>query len=414
MKKTYYQIRLTQRAPLCITNGEGEISDLDLLLDSRGLPFLPGSAIAGLLRSLTDEESAKTLFGYITTVANDAEQQESRLIVSDASLPKSAEVAVTERDGVGVDETTGSAKNGAKYDFQVVETDAPYTGVLELTYQESEDETPALLRELMERVAAEGLSAGHRTSRGYGKLDAEICIKTFDLSDPEQLEAWLDFDPFREDAFDDAQKVEAAAGSASRTVYEAELALTGNFTVRVYSTEPGQADMRPLKSSKGRPVIPGTSWAGVFRHRMLELVQQFPDAFEATADDVNEWFGSSTEQKQRSKIEFAETRIEDGSELTVTRVALDRFTMAPKQSALFTSAVWTGGKGTLAVSIPKDAPDALQRLIEACLLDLHNGLLSFGGEGSVGRGTAVMTALRKDGEPLDSLLGLDWKKGGVQ
>lgn len=409
MKKTYYQIRLSQRSPLCITNGEGEISDLDLLRDARGLPFLPGSALAGLLRSLTDEKNAEELFGYITV----ERQQESRLIVSDACLPKDAKVKVSERDGVGVDETTGSAKKGAKFDFQVVETGEPYTGVLELTYGALGDETPAMLHKLMERVAAEGLSAGHRTSRGYGKLDAEIREKTFDLSDPDQLESWLDFDPFAKDAFDGTKKVETPEGGISRTVYEADLKLSGNFTVRVYSTEPGGADMQPLKNSEGKPVIPGTSWAGVFRHRMLELVQQF-DAFSATTDDVNEWFGICREKNQRSRIEFAETCIEGGGEPTVTRVALDRFTMAPKQSALFTSTVWSGGTGKLFVSIPKNAPDGMQRLVETCLLDLHFGLLSFGGEGSVGRGTAKITALCKNGEPLDSLLGLDWKNGGVR
>ena len=50
LKKVYYQLKLSQISPLRIGNGENDISDNDLMCDSRGIPFIPGSSMAGVLR----------------------------------------------------------------------------------------------------------------------------------------------------------------------------------------------------------------------------------------------------------------------------------------------------------------------------------------------------------------------------
>ena len=61
MKKTYYRLILTPESPLHISNGEGEISDSDLIRDERGIPFIPGTGLAGALRALLSDEQAKFL-----------------------------------------------------------------------------------------------------------------------------------------------------------------------------------------------------------------------------------------------------------------------------------------------------------------------------------------------------------------
>ena len=70
--KTYYKCELKQSAPLRISNGDNVITDSDLMLDGRGLPQIPGTSIAGVLRSMLSENEAASLFGKIIT--NDAER----------------------------------------------------------------------------------------------------------------------------------------------------------------------------------------------------------------------------------------------------------------------------------------------------------------------------------------------------
>ena len=47
--KLYYLCRFTQLSPLRLSGGKNDRTDNDLMLDSRGLPMIPGSALAGVL-----------------------------------------------------------------------------------------------------------------------------------------------------------------------------------------------------------------------------------------------------------------------------------------------------------------------------------------------------------------------------
>ena len=99
--KLYYLCRFTQLSPLRLSGGKNDRTDNDLMLDSRGLPMIPGSALAGVLRSRLPREDADLLFGK-NTVGNDLTV--SAVLVGDAALPAGAKVRFTHRDGVGLDE----------------------------------------------------------------------------------------------------------------------------------------------------------------------------------------------------------------------------------------------------------------------------------------------------------------------
>ena len=58
MQKMYYKLTFSQTAPLRISNGDVENTDSDLMLDSRGLPFIPGSSIAGYRPACQDSDPA--------------------------------------------------------------------------------------------------------------------------------------------------------------------------------------------------------------------------------------------------------------------------------------------------------------------------------------------------------------------
>ena len=125
--KLYYLCRFTQLSPLRLSGGKNDRTDNDLMLDSRGLPMIPGSALAGVLRSRLPREDADLLFGK-NTVGND--MTESAVLVGDAALPAGAKVRFTHRDGVGLDERKIAIPK-AKYDFETAECSVPYTAVIE-------------------------------------------------------------------------------------------------------------------------------------------------------------------------------------------------------------------------------------------------------------------------------------------
>ena len=114
--KLYYRCRFTQLSPLRLSGGKNDRTDNDLMLDSRGLPMIPGSALAGVLRGRLTREEANLLFGRDTV--GDA-MTESAVLVGDAALPADAKVRFTHRDGVGLDKHKVAVK-GAKYDLSLI------------------------------------------------------------------------------------------------------------------------------------------------------------------------------------------------------------------------------------------------------------------------------------------------------
>lgn len=141
---------------------------------------------------------------------------------------------------------------------------------------------------------------------------------------------------------------------------------------------------------------------GAFRHHMRAMLDEMGGTAQQKAD-VNALFGYSDDGvlKKRSALAFDETEISGGQAYTLTRNALDRFTAGTASKALYTSCVQQGGQGTLTIRLRRGALDVFQRqLLGAALLDLDRGYLTVGGENSVGRGRATITALTLNGYPL--------------
>lgn len=332
--KLYYRCRFTQLSPLRLSGGKNDRTDNDLMLDSRGLPMIPGSALAGVLRGRLTREEANLLFGRDTV--GDA-MTESAVLVGDAALPADAKVRFTHRDGVGLDKHKVAVK-GAKYDFETAECTAPYTAVIEWSGW-SDDPALPLLDDLLAGATAEGLAFGGRTTRGYGRMTAEVCKKVFRF--PTDLDAWLAFDPDAADAFADADAVAGHETVPQENVLCAELRMTGSFIVRRYTSDvavdedKSGPDYCALENGNGRPVLPGTGWAGAFRHHMRAMLDEMGGTAQQKAD-VNALFGYSDDGvlKKRSALAFDETEISGGQAYTLTRNALDRFTAGAASKAL--------------------------------------------------------------------------------
>lgn len=396
MLKKYYKLELKQTSPLHLSNGDSQNTDSDLMKDSRNLPFIPGTGLIGAMRDLLSEKEQNTLFGWI----NGEEQQASRVIGSDAVLPAETtekDIHVTYRDGVSLDPFWGTAVKTAKYDLEVVETKKPYSAILEWT-GETEDDSSIILDKLIDHVVATGLSLGGKVTRGYGAMQVSAWKKEFHF--PDDLPAWLTFDP-RNAKEDDWTPVKGKAIEEKYKEYEISFQVVGPIAIRVYSTEAGKADFNAMKSLNGQPVIPGTSWAGAFRHRMLEIAGELGIPQEKK-DQIDAFFGKLKDGMKRSAVTFSETEIEGGKQLEITRNALDRFTSGPAMTALFTAGYWYGGEGTLKIKIFRNESFNLaEQLLMASIRDLDIGLMTLGGNASTGLGQIRIREVRVDGVPCE-------------
>lgn len=397
-KKIYYRITFRLASALSVGSGENQCSDNDIVRDSAGAPFVPGSSLAGIYRSFLSPKDAEDYFG---TARNGEDGAGSKVLVYDARL-RNVEGKLSYRsvirDCVGLDEwKTGKAE--CKFDFEVVEPGAEFVTYLEQNCGEKDRD---ICEELADAWMRHEICIGRKTMRGLGSIDAaKVCRRSFDLTRKEELDKWLDFDMYRDEDWKDAELTGQNTkkhNSGKSIVLEMELQQKGGISIRRYTTAEGQEDAQPdaeqmtcILARNGEdtevPCIPGTSWAGAFRHHMERLV---PGCTE-------EYFGSC---EKRSEIRFFESFLEGARPKVLTRNAVDRFTGGVVKNALFTEKMWYGGKTLLRIEIPAGTEERFKQALAAALTDLHMGVLSVGGLTAVGRGIFEGGKLWIDGEAV--------------
>lgn len=402
---------------------ETGIADMCLLQDANGKPFIPGASIAGAARSVLarkcltwnqynkglakEPRRLKDFFG-----GADKDDRMSALIVSDAACV-SEKVNRIIRDGVSINIKSGTAKTGAKYDVEIVERGTEFElGLVCIIRSENniegikdgatkpnfEDLFSALLKAFQDG----DIRLGARTRRGYGRGKVESWeIRDLDMSNPQDVMAWLRGEPWSRPKSCLSPK---ALPTDQRSYFriEADFRLRTSLLIRSVPEEPEASDMVHLQS-EGKPVVPGTSFAGAFRHRAT-LIANTIDSSEQAAEKmfgfVHEKNSNNSQQptSQASRVLIEERLVENVKPQWQDRVAIDRFTGGVVDGALFNEKpvypcrLKDIPKGepryhlrlTLTLEEPDDAEIGLLLLT---LRDFWHGHAALGGETSNGRGT---------------------------
>ena len=397
LKKQYLKIEFTLLSPLSIGNGKNEKTDQDIVLNSRGIPYIPGSAVAGVFRDackkVMGDEWTQRYFGSIRDNGNDNGNEsitESQFRVYDAYI-QSEEYFVSRRDGVALDDYKYGIP-GAKFDREILESGIIFRTFIERDMDTNESEEKDAFNKLAEVLYNIPIFFGSKISRGYGRVgNFKIFKKEFSF-DTKQGSGWLDFDMYTYDWLKKSSEI-----SKSDKVFlenkkiTLELALQGGISIRQYTTEIKEGvkqvpDMKQLivrqKNKSGKleevPVIPGTTWAGAIGHRMKLF---YPN--------VSKYFGKGGEDgKIRSKIFFSESQLKDAVSKVISRNAIDRFTGSTVDGALFTEQIYYGGTTVLEIyfDLYKEIDLDFVKSLAVALSDLHEGILAIGGGTSIGRG----------------------------
>lgn len=480
--KKYYRIEFELISPLAVGSGENKMTDKDIVRDSSRQPYIPGSTLAGIYRSLFNDDTAKEYFGRELTKEEMEKASEegrnmltdSRIIVYDAHIKSGDEKnsVVTKRDMVALDEYK-TAVAGAKFDFEILES-----GVKFVTYIEQNIELPKkfsgnedsaekpesaedkkikdavikedqfVINEIADAWMKGKIVIGAKTGRGYGRTKGIARQSVmYDLTDPVQVERWLDFDMYADDWEPDKtderghetsisdlkvsgdknnEKIQMLAEEKTCTI-TLGLRQQGGISIRQYSTETGEADYQQLTSqalperanegkedvNMGVPVIPGTSWAGAFRAQMGKLDSEFKKEGRL----AGEFFGKAKNNSKdksvegnKTRIGFSESRITKGRWVSYTRNAIDRFTGGTIDGALYSEKTYYNGETELTISCDfskrgKDTVSGQDRkrfakAMAAAILDLDGGYMAVGGLTAVGRGLFKVNKISVDGDTI--------------
>ncbi len=436
--------RLVLRAPARFGGVYSDTpTDAPLLRGADGLPYLPGSSLKGLLRSLARSASDDVLFGdaWGTAATGAPGGRQARLVIDDARVVTSDGVVPTEmRDGVAIEPALGIAADRKKYDGEWLPAGTAFELRLELLLagDSLDDRRCDGLLELLSMLEQGRMRVGARTSRGFGATEIVIQpaaptgttsrwnVTQFDCRSADGLFAWLgegveglasEWPQPTSVQFADATRLAADLSRPAPApvveldfVVALDLAVDGSLLIRGPGDAPGGATKESDAAHLGRrtfagreePVVAGTSLAGVLRHRCLRIARtRLPPRRVSEADAlIAEMFGAVVERRtgarggtRASRVRVPELVVQGGRRLRHTRVRIDPWTGGAAESLLFTEDALFGGRvqGELRVRPRLPGADADLEPVERALLllalrDLATGDLWVGGEAAAGRG----------------------------
>lgn len=200
--------------------------DNSVLKDSQGRPVIPGSSIKGVTRSffesvlrsiddksacnVLDESECCTEKTYVKKeikgLKNNGSHEElakyvykescevcrlfggrefaGKLMFKDSFLI--GDVKLEHRDGVGIDRRTGSTKQGAKYDYEIVSQGSEFE--FYLLCDNLDEKQEKYLDFIINCLENGNLSVGGKTTRGLGRFKlVETCRNTMDIKSLKEM-----------------------------------------------------------------------------------------------------------------------------------------------------------------------------------------------------------------------------------
>lgn len=407
------------------------LTDQPILKDHLGVPFIPGTTLAGLFRShLNDalgggDGEDKPIANLLGCRWGMEDEDQSPLMIEDACMLSEHIVNMELRDGVKIDAATGTAEKHKKFDIQLLPSGTRFKLRFELFLKGDRNEDHSVLSNflwLLQELEMGRIAIGSRTRRGFGRcLSACWTYQHVDLLTADGLFQWLGLDggvpenwpmieekphPEQREAFtvqDMARNLDVSIPiHAAKNGLEISLTLksVGSLLIGSGGHLAEEADSVHLhrinqENNSWEPIISGTSLAGILRNRSTKIlntlsnqtvdtkVRQFVDALFGPEMGA----GNETEPKaSRVWTEESVIDVHGGAEiLRHTRTAIDRWRGGALENMLIQEDALFGGTVTLKWGVEQPAAEEIG-LFLALVKDLFTGDLPVGGESSIGRG----------------------------
>lgn len=395
--------------------------DLPILLDPRRpadfRPYLPATSLVGPLRDHLGGEAAAYWLGPEPGALDDSGKPlrvPSRLwalgtrLSPDQRVEQFSTTAIDAERGAALD---GSLRSQQRATVSVGERPRSVGGQPSTLdwYLMAEEEVPDTLIDRL-RTWQPFLGRGRGTGLGLARV-ASVTLVTLDLTDPDQLTWWLTGRHAWMNGHSD-QTPDGAARATAGDPWREPPSRTYRWEVvepvAVGSDQPGEAqtsDGRPStvprpvrRGGDGTPILPGSSWRGVFRHRLALIMTAVGLPFEDRAEIIKHLFGSASDSAsgvqrgRRGRLRFLESVFAppaDGGEvLERSHVAIDRISGGAARGLLFqVTAVRPGSTCTSVIESDDPLEPAYENLLDHVARDIGDGLVGVGGLVTRGYGT---------------------------
>lgn len=451
-KETIYRWRHVARivieaaTPLMVGSGDKSVeTDSEVAVDANGLPFIPGSALAGVLRHAAGvrPDEASALWGYVDGDDGRGSRlffSEARLIgkegepvdglnpsVTDDHFYDSLTFGLPVRHHVRIGHR-GTAENAGKYDNRVVLKGVRLCFEVEAIGTDRDDESAAAIADVVGLLSRGDVRFGGGTRSGYGEVKLISATgRTYDLESAADFEAYAALGTRLSASIPGGESIVAAPQADGCEVISLKLRPDSFFLFGAAQTDlSGDADMMPVTEkvvewNGGKPTIseaerllvPASSVKGAIAHRTAFYYNKLKGIW-ADAGSLADHVGQRNEAVQdlfgyqeeggsrklhRGKVMISDVLLKDGrKDKLLNHVKIDRFTSGAEAGALFTERVATSDSIELKVVIESaaDVKPMSRKALFMALRDIAKGMLPLGG--GVGRGNGIF---RADDESLN-------------
>ncbi len=444
------RIIIEARSPLNIGSGnKGIKSDSLVLRDVNGLPFIPGTTIAGLLRHTLGKDEEKLMGSQdlgSPLIISEAKMLDCNGKVLDGILSQDKlnteflqnfrQLPIRQHAKIG---HRGATVKGGKFDEEIVYKGTRFCFEMEMLSADGDD---ADFKRLLNEINSETFRIGSGSRSGFGEIGVvgnQCRYKLIDLKNKEQREWYLEKSSSLSEEWKDAEVMELRNSCPEEwTEYEMELSPV-DFLLFGSGYGNDKADMTFVRETyidwtgghaqaKDRErvvLIPASSVKGALSHRLAfhynKLTRKFADTLadeESIADFVGKnnvavkaVFGSEGEKglngklqnKQRGRVLMSDIFKEVSLPSKVlNHVSIDRFTGGAIDGALFNEeTLYANGHTFKMKLLVNDAAftvdDFIKTAFEDTLKDLCSGMLPLGGGVNRGNGCFEGT-IKRNGE----------------
>lgn len=445
MKETKYTIRYISRivleaeTPLAVGMGEKSLlTDALVVTDINGLPFIPGTSLAGVIRSAcgikqddhtpfgyqdgTEAEGSKVIFSDGVMIGSDGNPVDGLRVIGSNDPFYSHFKTLPVRQHVCIN-SKGSTDKGGLFNEQVAYKGMRFCFEMELLSTGSDEERD-FYQKMLDTLCSSTFRIGSGTRNGFGSMKiVSLYRRDYDLTNASDLESYIS----RSASLDRPLELKGAIKTNTKQNIDSKwhryvLQLQPvDFFLFSSGLSDDEADFTPVKEpfiewENGMPqfsehgiLIPASSIKGAIAHRTAyhwnKLEGRFADqdgTNPLTGDDnpaVVAIFGRSGQGKdeeiQRGNIMLSDVFIPAASnrrtdEKILNHVAIDRFTGGAIDGALFTEKVINGRGRVIELNIDvlsESISNAhVRKAFEASLQDIADGLLPLGGGVNRGNG----------------------------
>ena len=445
------RIIIEAKSPLNIGSGnKGIKSDSLVLRDVNGIPFIPGTTIAGLLRHSLGKDEEKLMGsqdmgspliiseakmldcdGKVLDGILSQERLNSEFLLNFRQLPIRQHAKIGHR---------GATVKGGKFDEEIVLKGTRFCFEMEMLSTDSDD---ADFKRLLNVLNSDTFRIGSGSRSGFGDVEVvgDKCqYKKIDLDVAAQRDWYLQKSSSLCEEWKDAEAIELVKTNDEKewTTYEIQLK-PEDFMLFGSGFGSDKADMTfvretfidwsgncaQAKDRESVVLIPASSVKGALSHRLAfhynKLTKKFADAL-AEGESITDFVGKNNlavkavfgsegdkgqegklQNKQRGRVLMSDI-IEEAplSSKVLNHVSIDRFTGGAIDGALFNEETLYAKGHTFIMNLlvnnaAFNGNDLVKTAFEDTLKDLCSGMLPLGGGVNRGNGCFEGT-IKRNGE----------------